>query len=313
MTDSHQAKPDDKSPTRRRLGRGLNALLGSRSNSDEADSTTENDGTGDLRQIRIDAIEPNPFQPRREFGADTLDELAASIKQHGLLQPVLVRKHGGKYQLIAGERRWLAAQKVGLKTIPCRIIVRDDRGSSEAAIEENLKRKDLNALEKAMAFQDYRDRFGCSIDELAKRLSMQRSSVSNFLRLLELPAVVKDSLRKGRISYGHARAVLALTEEEARIEFCKQIEKEQLSVRATEKEVRRLNKGEAVIPLRKPEPKPEEPATSSHIRSLQQQLQQQLGVKVEILESGKEQGKVIIHFQTNGDFERILQTLRRAA
>ena len=297
MTDSHQANPDDKGPARRRLGRGLNALLGSRGNSDGADSTSGNDETGDLRQLRIDAIEPNPFQPRREFGGDTLDELAASIKQHGMLQPVLVRKHDGNWQLIAGERRWLAAKKIGLETIPCRIIQRDDRGSSEAAIEENLKRKDLNALEKAMAFQDYRDRFGCSIDELAKKLSLQRSSVSNYLRLLELPDAVKESLRKGRITYGHARAVLALTEDETRIEFCRQIEKEQLSVRATEKEVRRLIKGAAVIPLRKPEPKPEEPAISSHIRSLEQQLQQQLGLKVEICQSGKEQGKVIIHFQ----------------
>ncbi|MBT4867022.1 MAG: ParB/RepB/Spo0J family partition protein [Planctomycetaceae bacterium] len=313
MTDSRPPNPDDKGPSKRRLGRGLNALLGSSNNSDAADSNSPNDETGDLRQIRIDEIEPNPFQPRREFGADTLEELAASIRQHGLLQPVLVRKHGGKFQLIAGERRWLAAKKAGLESIPCRIVERDDRGSSEAAIEENLKRKDLNALEKAMAFQDYRDRFGCSIDELAKKLSMQRSTVSNFLRLLELPDAVKESLRKGRITNGHARAILTLTDDESRIEFCKQIEKEQLSVRATEKEVRRLIKGEAVIPLPKPKPKTEEPATSSHIRSLQQQLQQQLGLKVEICPTGKEQGKIVIHFQSSGDFERILRTLRRAA
>lgn len=313
MTDSHRATPDEKGPARRRLGRGLNALLGSRSNSDGADSTSGNDETGSLRRIRIDSIEPNPFQPRREFGADTLEELAASIRQHGVLQPVLVRKHGGNYQLIAGERRWLAARKAGLESIPCHIVERDDRGSSEAAIEENLKRKDLNPLEKAMAFQDYRDRFGCSIDELAKKLSMQRSTVSNFLRLLELPDAVKESLRKGRISNGHARAILTLTQEEARIEFCRRIEKEQLSVRATEKEVRQLIKGEAVIPLRKPKPKPEEVATSSHIRSVEQQLQRQLGMKVEIRQSGKEQGTIVIHFQSSGDFERILRTLVRAA
>jgi ParB family chromosome partitioning protein len=313
MTDSRPPNPNDKGPAKRRLGRGLNALLGSHNNSDAADSNSANDETGDLRQIRIDEIEPNPFQPRREFGADTLEELAASIRQHGLLQPVLVRKHGGKFQLIAGERRWLAAKKAGLESIPCRIIERDDRGSSEAAIEENLKRKDLNALEKAMAFQDYRDRFGCSIDELAKKLSMQRSTVSNYLRLLELPDAVKESLRKGRITYGHARAVLALAEEEARIDFCRQIEKQQLSVRATENAVRQLNKGEAVIPLPKPKPKTEEPATSSHIRSLQQQLQQHLGLQVEICPTGKEQGKIVIHFQSSGDFERILRTLRRAA
>lgn len=315
MSDSQPANTDEQSPARRRLGRGLNALLGSRGENAAADSAESSGDNGDLRQVPIDNIEPNPFQPRREFGADSLEDLAASIRQHGLLQPVLVRKHGGNYQLIAGERRWLASRKAGLKSIPCCVVERDDRGSTEAAIEENLKRKDLNPLEKAMAFQDYRDRFGCSVEELAEKLSMQRSTVSNFLRLLELPDAVKESLRKGKITNGHARALLTLVNEESRIELCRKIEKEQLSVRVTEKEVRELIKGANVIPLPgvKPEPPKEESAASNHIRSLQLQLQQQLGLKVEIRTSGKAQGKVVIHFQSNDDFGRIVKSLRRAA
>lgn len=314
-TDPQSANADEQSPARRRLGRGLNALLGSRNENAPDNETAGDDDTGDLRQVPVESIEPNPFQPRREFGADSLDELTASIRQHGLLQPVLVRKHGGNFQLIAGERRWLAAKKVGLATIPCRIVERDDRGSTEAAIEENLKRKDLNPLEKAMAFQDYRERFGCSVEELAAKLSMQRSTVSNFLRLLELPDAVKESLRKGKITNGHARAILTLVNEDARVDLCRKIEKEQLSVRATETEVRELIKEADVIPLpgAKPEAAKAESSQSNHIRSLQQQLQQQLGLKVEIRTSGKAQGKVVIHFQSNDDFGRIVKSLRRAA
>ena len=195
----------------------------------------------------------------------------------------------------------------------CRIIERDDRGSTEAALEENLKRKDLNPLEKAMAFQDYRDRFGCSIEELAKKLSMKRSTVSNFLRLLELPDVVKESLSQDRISNGHARALLSVSQDEQRIELCRRIERESLSVRATEAEIRKLLKSEGTIPFPKKDGHSPAPGLTSHLRSLQEQLRQQLGAKVEIRPSGKEQGKIVIHFQSNDDFESILRQLRRAA
>lgn len=325
MTESLENRAQEEPAVRRRLGRGLSALLGNRGDADDetntANATQPNAETGELQQILVEAIEPNPFQPREEFGEESLAELAASIRQHGLLQPVLVRRYGGNFQLIAGERRWLAARQAGLESLPARVIERDDRGSTEAAIEENLKRKDLNPLEKALAFQDYRDRFGCSVEDLAAKLSMKRSTVSNFLRLLELPDVVKEALRKDRITNGHARAILSLSETTQQLELCRRIEKESLSVRATEAEVRKLLDTETTLPLPQPdgqpagpeEPPPPAPAMTNHLRSLEQQLEQQLGAKVEIRPSGKERGKLVIHFQSNDDFERIVRHLRRAA
>ncbi|MCH8243368.1 MAG: ParB/RepB/Spo0J family partition protein [Planctomycetes bacterium] len=313
MTDQLEKTPKSQGPARRRLGRGLNALLGNHAEVEPTDSSGRRDETGSMRQIAVDSIERNPFQPRKEFGDASLQELAASIGQHGLLQPLLVRRRGGNFQLIAGERRWLAAQQAGLETVPCHIIERDDRGSTEAAIEENLKRKDLNPLEKATAFQDYRDRFGCSIEELAQKLSMQRSTVSNFLRLLELPDAVKEALSQDRISNGHARALLSVTQAAHRIELCRRIERESLSVRATEAEVRKLLKSKGTIPFPKKDEHSPASQLTSHLRSLQEQLRQQLGAKVEIRPSGKERGKIVIHFQSNDDFERILRQLRRAA
>ncbi|MCB1632909.1 MAG: ParB/RepB/Spo0J family partition protein, partial [Pseudomonadales bacterium] len=178
---------------KRRLGRGLNALLGS-----AGDAANSADDRPVLRiaappgsdEIALELIERNPFQPRREFEQSSIDELTDSIRKHGVLQPLLVRqKPNGEagYQLIAGERRWRAAQQAGLESIPCRVIDCEDRSVSEAALEENLKRQDLNVIEKAQAFKDYLDRFGGTIEELARQLSMNRATVSNMMRLLELP------------------------------------------------------------------------------------------------------------------------------
>src|SRR5579872_2711230 len=170
---------------RRRLGRGLSALLGG---APAGDATAAETAAGlapsgakaighDAGQIHVELIERNPYQPRKEFDAETLAELTESIRQHGILQPLLVRPCGAQYQLIAGERRLLAARQAGLETVPCRVLELEDRAMCEAALEENLKRKDLNVLEKAQAFQEYMNRFGASIDDLAKQLSMNRSSV----------------------------------------------------------------------------------------------------------------------------------------
>ncbi len=299
---------DDKIPAKRRLGRGLNALLGAQpqpeiAGIDESDS--------DLKHIAIDAIEPNPFQPRRDFDETSLNELIASIKQHGILQPLLVRQADEGYQLIAGERRWIAAGKAGLSKVPCQVVILEDQEVSDAAIEENLKRRDLNVLEKAQAFHDYLERFDVSIEELARRLSMNRSNVSNMLRLLELPEVVQVAVRAGKISYGHARALLPLDEPD-QIALCKRIETESLSVRQTEVTVRE-QQGKTTIPF---EPKPEptaKPQPTNHVLSLQDQLRDALGAKVEIQLRGEESGKIIIQFQSNDEFERILRTLRHVA
>lgn len=220
----------------RRLGRGLSALLGGTAPAHEAVAPTE---AGELRVIPAQAISRNPFQPRQDFDAESLGELAGSIREHGVLQPLLVREVEGGYQLVAGERRWLAAQKAGLSNIPCRVVDVIDKTACEFALEENLKRKDLNDLEKAAAFRSYLQHFECSIEELAKQLSMSRSAVSNLLRLLELPDTIQVLLRAGKLSTGHARALLPLSETDQQA-LCERIQSESLSVRQVEAAVREL-------------------------------------------------------------------------
>ena len=210
-------------------------------------------------EIAMELIERNPFQPRREFEPAAIDELAESIRKHGILQPLLVRaRTDGEagYQLIAGERRWRAAQQVGMETVPCRVIQFEDRQACEAALEENIKREDLNVLEKAAAFKDYLERFGGTIEELGRQLSMNRATVSNMMRLLELPESIQQLLRSNRITGGHAKALLPLSEAQQN-ELARQIEQEQLSVRRVEDIVREmLRSGTCRCPTAQTQPAP---------------------------------------------------------
>ena len=301
-------------PSRRRLGRGLNALLGAASM-----GMSEETSTANQTEISVELIERNPFQPRQDFDQSALNELVDSIRQHGVLQPLLVRAAGDGYQLIAGERRLISAKKAGLHQVPCRVLNLTDQQVSEVALEENLKRQDLNVLEKAIAFQDYLKRFGCTIEDLARRLSFERSTVSNMLRLLELPESVKGDLRADKISAGHARALLAVKAEDVQVELCQRIQKENLSVRKTEEAVRELlaPKDADIVPFQSPEDKPSSGGTSHtpHIAGLQNQLRDWLGANVEIKLSGKakDKGKIVIDFGSNDDFERIVGKLQRAA
>lgn len=330
-------------PQKRRLGRGLDALLGgfsatndgggalpAGSESPAPDSPDEPVSTGDPSETReetaggadaadrclvpVDSIRRNPFQPRSDFDEGSLEELAASIRTHGVLQPILVRRVDDGFQLIAGERRWLASKKAGLTEIPCRIMELDNRQVSEAAIEENLKRKDLNVLEKAQAFQDYVDRFGCTIEELGKRLSMDRSTVSNMLRLLELPATIKQLLLEEKISGGHARAMLPL-EESDQVAVCDRIIAEGLSVRKTEQAVRAILRGEqaGTISMEKAARNRTAPEKTAHVISLEQQFRDLLGLQVEVRLKTDSSGQVVIGFSSNEDFERISRFFRKAA
>ncbi|MBL8816882.1 MAG: ParB/RepB/Spo0J family partition protein [Planctomyces sp.] len=317
---------------KRRLGRGLNALLGQGSDDDNEPRTipmpTSSSGTDvDVQspvvipasdEIALELIERNPYQPRRDFDQASIDELAESIRKHGMLQPVLVRpKPNGDagYQLVAGERRWRAAQQIGLESVPCRVLEFEDRKVSEASLEENMKRQDLNVLEKAQAFRDYLERFGGTIEELGRQLSMNRATVSNMMRLLELPSVVQDMVRADKISGGHARAILPLAEAQ-QVELARQIEQEQLSVRKVEEIVREMLQAGVIHP----EPVGDEggseqkskPVPSNHVLSLQENLRQQFGAKIEIKLKKKESGQIVIHFGNNDDFERIVGQLRKA-
>lgn len=302
----------DKPKLKRRLGRGLNALLGS-SEEEAAESTAPvNLVSPAADEISVELIERNPFQPRREFDAEAINELAESIRKHGVLQPLLVRAIGDNYQLVAGERRFRAAQQIGLENIPCRVVELEDNQVCEAAIEENLKRQDLNVMEKAEAFRDYLERFGGTVEELAKRLSMNRSTVSNMMRLLELPPHVQEAVRQDRISGGHARALLPLAAD-AQMELTRQIEEQNLSVRRTEEAVRSILKSGPAAEAAAAAPKAEKPEASAHVISLQDQLRESLAARIDIRLKKKESGQIVIHFGSNDDFERIVGQLRRAA
>ncbi|MEJ7594026.1 MAG: ParB/RepB/Spo0J family partition protein [Planctomycetaceae bacterium] len=234
---------------KRRLGRGLNALLGNGSDEYVGQTPTtipmhalSAPPAPASDEIAMELIERSPFQPRRDFDPAAIDELAESIRKHGILQPLLVRARADGevgYQLVAGERRWRAAQQVGMETVPCRVIQFEDRQACEAALEENLKREDLNVLEKAAAFKDYLERFGGTIEELGRQLSMNRATVSNMMRLLELPESIQQLLRSNKITGGHAKALLPLSEVQQN-ELARQIEQEQLSVRRVEDIVREM-------------------------------------------------------------------------
>ncbi len=302
-------------PQRRRLGRGLNALLGSGSYSDEPATTSADQ---DQSQVHVDLIERNPFQPRQEFAQDALNELVDSIRQHGILQPLLVRAVGDGYQLIAGERRLLAARKANMELVPCRVLDLSDQQVCEVSLEENLKRQDLNVLEKATAFQDYLQRFQCPIEELGRRLSLDRSTVSNMLRLLELPDDIKSLVRESKLTAGHARALLSLPETDQR-DLAGKIQAEHWSVRKTEEAVRALQANGETIPFpggdEAKSRKSQKAELTNHLKSLQDQLRDTLGTAVEIKLKGKnkEAGKIIVEFTSNDDFERIIGQLRRAA
>ena len=328
---------------RRRLGRGISALLGGAAPA--ADEIAPH-APLELRQVPVDAIQRNPYQPRKEFDAEALTELAASVREHGILQPLLVREIDGGMQLVAGERRWLAAKKAGLTSVPCRVVDVIDKTACEFALEENLKRKDLTDLEKATAFRQYLDHFQCTIEELAKQLSMNRSTVSNMLRLLELPEPVKHALQSGKISAGHARAILSLDELADQLALCGRIQAESLSVRQTEAAVKQrqqelnpvVEPAATVVPAEPPaiaatpiadEDQPStgsadtiplqpgdtaaQPERTHHISSMEDQLGALLGVKVHIALTSRDSGTITIPFATNAEFERILTRLRRAA
>ncbi len=316
--------------TERRLGRGLAALLGAplyeehtppaastaapiptRSVSDEeSPAVAAIEETGGLLNLPVDEIQENPFQPRRDFTEAEIASLAESLKTHDMLQPLLVRRVEGRYQLISGERRLRAARLAGWKTIPARLREADDRLVAELAIVENLQRQDLNPIEKALSFKRYLDEHKCTQDDLARRLKIDRSTIANLMRLLELPSSVLDSLRTGAITAGHARALLPLGEESAQCDFCLRIVAEGLSVRDVERQVSQqlvtLDDDDSVLSADPSRPAARRARTrSEQVASLEQELRLALGTKIEISQTAKGRGKIVIHFDNAEEFERI--------
>ncbi|HBT76769.1 MAG TPA: chromosome partitioning protein ParB [Planctomycetaceae bacterium] len=322
----------------KRLGRGLEALLGkvaaSEQKSDSGNYETayaptlkgvhrSDDPEWALQQslahrapgrIDIMLVDVNPYQPRKEFADAELDSLAESLQTHGMLQPLVVRKTGDRYQLIAGERRFRAALRAAWTEIPVHVLNVDDRQMAELALTENLQRVDLNAIEKANAFARYLDVYGGTHEELAKRLEIDRSSVSNLLRLLELPPEIQAALNQGLVSFGHVRALLSLPAPQ-QIDISKRIAREGWSVRQTEqfvKEIAEWNERGAEFGGERPGPEKKTPEKSVHLEALEQEFRNRLGTKVKLsLTDGKGKGKITIPFSSNDEFERLYKMLCR--
>ena len=352
----------------RRLGRGLEALLG-RAGLERSPAAPAVNGTTAVasqpgsgataarlilhapeeleqaaaalptNEIAEALIDPNPWQPRSVVNDAELAELADSLREHGLVQPIVVRARGDRYQLIAGQRRLAAARRLGWGQVPVRVLDVDDRQMSEIAIVENLQRRDLDALEKAASFRQYIATWQCTQEELAKRLSIDRSTVANLIRLLDLPDSVQQKLRSGGLSMSHARALLPLGDEDEQVRLADRVVAEGLSVRAIEAEVQEIlreddadlgNDGFGGRPVPSPataEPgaatgaeggaavkrKPGRPAArrSSQVAAVENQLRRALGTKVVVHATSKGSGRIVIPFADLAEFQRLLDHLAR--
>jgi ParB family chromosome partitioning protein len=275
------------------LGRGLDALI-------PGGETTP--GEGGAREVPVADVRPNPRQPRREMRHSELEELTASIREHGVLQPLVVSPapDGRGYLLIAGERRLQAARLAGLKSVPVVVRLADERQGLELALVENLQREDLDPLEAAEGYRQLVEDFGLTHEEVARRVGKSRPSVSNTLRLLKLPATVRQSLASGKLSEGHARALLALPNSQAQLAAAQTILKRGLSVRQTEELVQRLMGQRRRTPATRRR-SPEE-------ADLEEQLRRALGTKVNLRRGGKG-GSILIHFYSDEELESLMNRL----
>ncbi|HET9554677.1 MAG TPA: ParB/RepB/Spo0J family partition protein [Anaeromyxobacteraceae bacterium] len=248
-------------------------------------------------QLPVEAVERNPAQPRKRFDEQKLEELAASIREHGIVEPILVRREGGKYRILAGERRWRAAQRAGLREVPALVREATERQAFELALVENIQRADLNAIEEAEAYDVLASEHGLTQEEIAKRVGKERSTVANALRLLKLPEEVRDAVREGQLDMGHARALLGLEDADAMKKLALRSVREGLSVRALEALVRGLTKKPA---------KKEGPAETAGVRELAQRLQRRLGARCRVVQRTASSGKLEIDYTSLDELDGIL-------
>lgn len=282
---------------RRGLGKGLGALIPE----DEQPST----GSSAL-QIPIHQIKPNPEQPRMEMNAEGLEDLAASIREHGIIQPLILTRDNGEehFTLIAGERRLRAAEMAGLETVPAIVREASDQERLEIALIENIQRENLTPLESAEAYQRLNDEFGLQQDEIAERVGKSRAAVTNTIRLLKLPEEAKKALNDGKISEGHARAILGLSNPQAQTAAVQSVVRNELNVRQTEELVRKLS---GIKPKTEPKKNPKSP----EVRALEEELRSGLGTKVSLKPSGKG-GTLTIHYYSAEELDALVdQILRR--
>ncbi len=296
---------------KKRLGRGLDALLSNgNGNGDAAVAEMPADS-----QVAVERIEQNPYQPRKSFDRDELASLSASIRTHGVLQPIVVRVKGDHFQLIAGERRLRAAQDAGLKQVPVHLVDFNDQEVLEAALAENIHRSDLNAIEKAQGFKDYLDRFGMNHEQLAQRLGLARPTITNLVNLLELSPEVQEGVRLNQISEAHAKLLKGIKNKDRQVAIFKQIVAMGLSVKAAESLVRDEKDGHHE-PSRTGEAReagaPESMVEkTAHVKGLEDELRQKLAMPVEIKLRSKDKGQLVVRFDSNDDFMRLLDMLRK--
>ena len=301
------------------LGKGLDSLIPQVSTGTEAhaaefstnvdkkvDNSVDNPGTGGPIQLKVSQIEPNREQPRKHFDEASLEELAESIRQHGVLQPLLVQKKGQHYEIIAGERRWRAAKLAGLREIP--VILREfsPEDAVEIALIENIQREDLNPVEEAQAYRTLMQEFHLTQEETAAKVGKSRAAVANRLRLLRLPESIQKWLASGELTEGHARALLALEDPERQEEAARQVLERQLSVRETEKLVREMQK---------PPAPPKEDSWKKRDQVIYEQLEEELrqlsGTRVVIQRRDENRGRIQLEYYSVEELERLMDWLRK--
>lgn len=289
---------------RKVLGRGLSSLIPARPTAVAPAAAAPAPAVIDTpRKLPIDAIQPNPLQPRVVFQADRLEELATSIRSNGIIQPLIVRRHDGQYQLVAGERRWRAARLAGLTEVPVVIQEVADPLMLELALIENIQREDLNAIETAHAYERLGRELGLSQEEIGRRTGKDRTSIANTLRLLKLPSEVQLLVAEHRLSMGHARAILGLPTAEQQIELAEKAAAQGLSVRQVEALVQEQTSDRHKAGGRK------EAAQDPNVRAAIEELERALGTRVKIVELSEQRGRIEIEYYSQAELDRLFQHL----
>ena len=282
------------------LGRGLSALL-KETKSDISSASDKNADVivGNILEIDLDKIEMNPFQPRTHFNEEAIEELASSIRELGVIQPITVRKlKGNQFQLVSGERRFRASKLIGLETIPAYIRIANDQEMLEMALVENIQRKDLDPIEVALSYQRMIDEIKLTQEEMSQRVGKKRSTISNYLRLLKLDPIIQTGMRDGFLSMGHGRALINIEDTNEQLHIYEKILEEKLSVRQTEQLVKSLKNPET------------EKATPTYISDGLKTFSEFFGHKIDIKYSGNNKGKIMVPFHSEEDFNRIKKLLQ---
>lgn len=290
--------------TKRGLGKGLDSIIPAKVSTSKKEVPEEKHVEGQVVTVNITKIEPNRSQPRKTFDEDSLIELADSIKQFGIINPLIVTDKKDHYEIVGGERRWRAAKKAGLKEIP--VIIKDlsEQEIAEIALIDNIQREDINPIEEALAYKKLIEDFGYTQDVVAEKVSKSRVTITNSLRLLKLCDHVRQMVIEGKISTGHARALISIENEEEQITIAQKVFDEKLSVRETEKLVKSLGK-----PAKNKKSNTKNESIDAVYASLSEKCKQAVGTKVDIISKGDGAGKIEIEFYSNDDLEKIIDRL----